>query len=115
MKVIIAGSRTVTDMRHLEAAIARFDHPITAVISGCAKGADRLGERWAESYGIPVERYPADWDTHGKSAGYRRNEQMAEIADAVIILWDGTSRGSKHMIDIAKRKGLITLVHYTNV
>lgn len=56
--------------------------------------------------GYSVDQYPADWDTYGKSAGYRRNEDMAKIADACIVFWDGESRGSKHMIDIAEREGL---------
>ena len=66
---------------------------------------------WAATFSIPCEKYPADWDKYGKSAGYRRNEQMADNADSLIALWDGRSRGTKHMIDIAHRKGLKVYVH----
>ena len=54
--------------------------------------------------------FPADWDKHGKSAGYKRNLEMAENADALIAFWDGESRGTKHMIDIAKEKNLLTRI-----
>jgi hypothetical protein len=109
MKIIIAGSRSFND-RHLlyskmDALVARQGDVVT-VISGTAKGADRLGEEWARDRGYPVERYPADWDTYGKKAGYLRNEEMAEVADACVVFWDGKSRGSKMMIDIAKKHGL---------
>jgi len=75
-------------------------------LSGAARGADTLGEEWAVMCGIPIEKYPADWNAHGKSAGYKRNTVMAEHAEALIALWDGKSRGTAHMIEIAKRHGL---------
>lgn len=115
MRTIIAGSRGVTDFDTVQSAItvAILAHGITpsVVISGTARGVDQLGERYAAECGIPVERYPAQWDLHGKSAGYRRNEQMAENADALIAIWDGASRGTGHMIDIARRAGLKVYVH----
>lgn len=113
MRTIIAGSRDCTDKRYLLAALAACGWIPTTVISGAARGADRLGEVWAAEFKVPCERFPADWDRYGKSAGYRRNEQMADNAEALIALWDGESRGTKHMIDIAKRKGLRVHVHVT--
>lgn len=118
MRLIIAGSRTFNNAAILaeeadtyiyekvEAGLA-FSRPneIT-VISGTARGADQLGERWATIRGYDVERYPAQWDVYGKSAGYKRNEYMASIATDLLAFWDGKSRGAKHMIDIAKRAGL---------
>jgi hypothetical protein len=86
---------------------------VTEVVSGCAHGADKLGERWAASLKIPVARFPADWDTHGKRAGFIRNSEMAEYADACIVFWNGTSKGTKHMIDIAKRKQGMRLITVT--
>jgi len=82
----------------------------TVVISGTAWGVDKAGECWAKAHDIPIERYPADWNTFGRSAGYRRNEKMAEVAEALVAVWDGVSRGTQHMIDIAKKKGLKVLV-----
>jgi hypothetical protein len=80
------------------------------VVSGTARGVDTLGERWANENNIKVSLWPAQWDIYGKSAGYRRNEQMSNNSDMLIALWDGSSKGTKHMIDIAKRKGLIVYV-----
>lgn len=64
--------------------------------------------------GYKIERYPADWNKYGKAAGYRRNVQMSQIANACVVFWDGISPGSKHMIDIATNKGLpLRIVRYT--
>jgi hypothetical protein len=80
------------------------------IISGTAKGADRLGERIAEDYDLKLIRMPADWNTHGKAAGYVRNKDMAEIATHALIFWDGESRGTKHMIILATQYKLLTVV-----
>lgn len=85
---------------------------VSEVVSGCARGADTLGERWAHDNNIPVRRFPADWDTHGSRAGYLRNIQMAEYADALVAVWDGRSKGTGHMIDIARKRGLHIHVFY---
>lgn len=58
---------------------------------------------------MPVDRFPAQWDRDGKSAGYKRNVVMAILSDALIALRDGKSRGTKHMIEEAKRRGLRVL------
>jgi hypothetical protein len=84
---------------------------ITEVVSGCAMGADRHGESWADDLGIPIQRYPADWRANGKAAGPIRNRQMAECAEALIVAWDGASRGTKNMIMEAKRRGLRVHIH----
>ena len=89
-------------------------HEIT-IISGGARGADKLGERYAKEHGYKVLVMPAEWDKYGKSAGYRRNEDMAKIATACVIFWDGESKGSKHMFDLAKKYDLVTrLINYGN-
>jgi hypothetical protein len=106
MRTIIAGSRGVTDQSIVDKAIADSGFTITAVISGTARGVDRMGEDWARRHRIPIERYPAQWDIDGRSAGYKRNELMGFMADALIAIWDSESRGTKHMINIAQRKGL---------
>lgn len=63
-----------------------------------ARGADTAGRMYAERCGIPVAKFPADWDKHGRRAGYVRNEAMARYADAGLAFWDGSSRGTAHMI-----------------
>lgn len=76
---------------------------ITEVVSGGAKGVDSYGETWAVGKGIPVKRMPADWARFGRGAGFYRNVDMAEYCDQGIIIWDGESKGTLHMIDIMRR------------
>lgn len=111
MKTIIAGSRTVVNIGVVESAIASSGWRPTVVLSGTARGVDQLGELWAKANAVPIERFPANWAKLGKSAGYVRNVEMAENAEALIAIWDGVSRGTKHMIDIATRKGLVVFVY----
>jgi len=117
MRVIIAGSRDITDIAHVVQAIdeSGWADEITCVISGTARGVDRLGEQWAECCDIAIERFPADWARLGKAAGHLRNAEMAEHADALIALWDGKSPGTKGMIQIATRKGLKVFVYRTDL
>lgn len=75
------------------------------VVSGTAKGADRLGEVYAYSRGFSVKRFPADWEGQGKAAGVIRNAEMGEYCDAALIFWNGASRGTKNMIENMKKIG----------
>lgn len=117
-KVIIAGSRTFSNYKLLHDECNKYlrnkrkTHNII-IISGNARGADFYGEQYAKDEGFALEVYPANWKKFGKSAGFRRNEQMAEIADALIAFWDGKSHGTKHMIDIMKEKNLdVRVINY---
>jgi hypothetical protein len=110
MKVIIAGSRDIFDYDIVKKAIEESKFEITEVVSGNARGVDSLGERWAYEHKIPVKRFPADWDKHGKAAGPIRNSEMANYSEALIAIWDGSSRGTNNMIDIAKKKNLKVFV-----
>jgi len=110
-KTIIAGSRDFADYSQVVEAVSKCGWEVSSVVSGTARGADRLGEVYAEENSLPLYKYPAEWDKYGKSAGYKRNTLMAENADALIALWNGESRGTKHMIDIATTKGLQVYVH----
>jgi len=112
MRTIIAGSREGVEPYHLVSALQQIDWVPTAIISGTAKGADKLGEQWAIANNVPLEKYPAKWDKYGKSAGYKRNAQMAEAAEALVALWDGKSKGTSHMIDLAKKHGLKIFIKY---
>lgn len=107
MKTIIAGSRNINDLRLLERVIEKSGFEISEVVCGGARGVDDLGRKWAGNGNrIPLKLFPAKWDEFGKSAGYRRNVEMADYADALIAIWDGKSKGTKHMIDIANKKRL---------
>lgn len=115
-RIIIAGGRDFDDYEFLERRVERMTfsyHPDdTEFVSGTARGADTLGEKWARLNGFDVVFFPADWNTHGKRAGYLRNEQMAEYATHLIAFWDGESKGTAHMISIARQKGLVVDVNY---
>ena len=111
MKTIIAGSRTCIKYSILCEAIKKIDWKPTVVISGGAKGADKLGELYSKNNNLKLECYPAEWKKYGKSAGYIRNSEMAKNAEALIALWDGVSKGTKHMIELAKKKKLRVLVY----
>lgn len=79
------------------------NHIEIEIVSGTANGADKLGEKYANEKGYLLKKFPADWDKYGKSAGFKRNVEMSNYADALIAFWDGKSKGTKHMIDLAKR------------
>lgn len=115
-KVIIAGSRTFDDYdmlcRYADHKLSRIAWapdlfgPIE-IVSGGARGADSLGERYAKDKGYKLTVFRADWDRYGKRAGYLRNVQMAEYADALLAFWDGKSRGTANMIKEATVRGLM--------
>lgn len=108
-RVIIAGSRNFSDYHLLcekmDRLLSNVREPIT-VVCGKARGADALGERYAQEHGYEIHYFPADWERYGRSAGCRRNTQMAENADALVAFWDGKSMGTRHMISTAKSHGL---------
>jgi len=110
LRTIVAGSRTAANKGYVAQALRQISWVPTVVLSGGARGADRLGEEWAKTNGIPIELYPADWDRHGKSAGYIRNSEMADKAEALIAIWDGQSKGTQHMVKLAEQKGLTVFV-----
>jgi hypothetical protein len=112
MRWIIAGGRDFADYDTLKRIAGKVIRPGDTIISGGAKGADSLGEEFAERNSLEVERYPAEWDKYGKSAGYRRNHRMSLIADGCVAFWDGHSRGTKNMIEQAHAARLLTVVCY---
>jgi hypothetical protein len=126
LRVIIAGGRDFKDYDLLSTTV--YDlispphvpiHEKTKIISGTAKGADRLGEQFAALYNIPIKRFPANWTAYGKRAGAIRNADMAKYDSEddcygmLIAFWDGKSKGTKNMIDIAERYGLdVHIIRY---
>jgi len=114
MKTIIAGSRTINDIREVEKAIKDSGFIITEIVSGTAYGVDKLGERYANVHNIPVKRFPADWEKYGKCAGILRNIQMVEYADALIAVWNGKSKGTRNIIIEANDRNLKSYVYIIN-
>ena len=113
-RVIIAGSRDFSDYPALCAFADRFlaGRANVEIVSGGARGADTLGERYARERGYALKRFPADWERLGRSAGVIRNGEMAQYADALLAFWDGRSSGTRDMIRRAMNAGL-TLQVYT--
>lgn len=111
-KVIVAGSRTMRDYNLLRRKLDQLLSQQTdiEIVSGTANGADKLGERYARDREYVLKQFPADWEKHGKRAGYLRNAQMADYADALVAFWDEESKGTMHMIELAKAKGLRIVV-----
>lgn len=112
LRIVIAGGRGFNDYTFLEDKVNEIIKDIKkediVIVSGAAKGADTLGEVFAHSHGIELKRFPAEWDRLGKSAGLIRNITMAKYASInnngmLIAFWNGKSRGTKHMIETAKK------------
>lgn len=101
--VIIAGSRAIREIEEGEVIVRKTinEAPFSPdeVVSGGASGVDDMGEKWAEEHGIPIKRFKANWDEHGRSAGPIRNDTMAEYADALIAVRVDHSAGTSDMID----------------
>lgn len=107
MKVIIAGGRDITPTTttindHVEAST--FD--VTELVCGNARGVDRSAKIWANARNIPVVHFDANWNVDGRASGPLRNKRMAAYGDALILIWDGESRGSASMKREAEARGL---------
>jgi len=101
MKIVVAGGR---DFNDYELLCKKLDNYLSnsqdiEIVCGGARGADALGAQYARERGYKVANFPADWNTHGKKAGFIRNQLMAEYADTLVAFWDGQSRGTRHMIN----------------
>jgi len=116
MNIIIAGGRDFLDLDKAKSEFFKYVEERglkisdVTIVSGKARGADTCGANIALEYKINLIQKPADWDTWGKSAGYRRNTEMADISHGLLAFWDGKSKGTKHMIDIATKANLIVEV-----
>ena len=108
-RIIICGTRTFDNYQLLCQTLDKIiTNPAKAeIVSGRAKGADILGERYAKEHNIPLVMFPAQWDLYGKSAGFKRNADMLNYAKqknpVIIAFWDGISHGTKNMIDISRK------------
>lgn len=114
MKLIIAGSRTVSDHTFVRSKVNNILNWLnikpTEVVSGCAIGADLAGESYATVMNIPITKMPADWNKYKKAAGVIRNSEMADYGDIAIVFWDGKSPGSKNMISQMNKRNKICIV-----
>lgn len=131
MRVIISGSRTIIYGRLIDMAVAESGFDVTEVVSGGAKGIDTLAVEWAVKNNIPVNVFEAAWDNlsypdaiikttkwgqkYDARAGLRRNETMSVYGEALIAIWDGKSKGTKHMLAIARKRDLPTFIYRTDL
>lgn len=111
MKLIIAGKRDYyVDDLFIDRFLDHFGIPENSaetfeIVSGGASGIDSCGEQYASWLKVPVKLFPAQWSTLGLKAGPIRNAQMAEYADALLLIWDGESRGSASMKREMQKRG----------
>jgi len=108
LKLAVVGSRTFNDYVLVRETLKDVD--IEEIVSGGAKGADRLAERYARDFGFPTKIFKPDWEGDGKAAGFIRNKQIVLYADKVIAFWDGHSKGTKNTIDLATEQGKLLKV-----
>jgi len=104
MKIAIVGSRTFYDQPLLRESVSKeLDiSEIDLIVSGGAKGADSLAEKFADENNISKQIFYPEWSKYGKGAGYIRNKLIIENVDIVFAFWDGKSKGTKHSINLAK-------------
>lgn len=116
-RILISGSRDWDEWliigRTIKSAISLLQpyfedyDEVTIVHGACPTGADELADQWAAENGVAVERHPADWDTHGRRAGYLRNQEMVDAgADIVLVFNKNSSRGASMTARLAREAGL---------
>lgn len=119
MKLIIAGSRSVTDYEVVRQAVTESGYwklykRSIEVVCGMAKGVDLLGKEFARRNDLECWEFPADWDRQGKAAGIFRNIEMGKFSDGLLAIWDGKSKGTEHMIKWARSNNLDSFVYRTD-
>jgi hypothetical protein len=121
MVVAIIGSRNFLNYGLLKAKMEELNLPVTKVVSGCAGGADTLGENWAKEMGLDFQGFPAKWDgleaegavikknkfgkDYNANAGFQRNKDIINACEAVVAFWDMKSKGSKDSLSYAHKTG----------
>jgi hypothetical protein len=116
MKLAIIGSRDFDNYELLKKEVDIFliemDSDLDTIVSGGARGADSLGERYARENRINTLVFLPEWDKYGKKAGFLRNIDIIKNSDAVIAFWDGNSPGTKSSIDLSKNQNKLLKIVY---
>lgn len=119
LKIIVAGGRDFFDYPLLKKEVMKVvkkcqeNDLIIEIVSGCAKGADYLGEKLAKKKKLNIKKFEPDWDKYGPQAGIIRNCKMAQYADMLIAFWDGESHGTGNMISqMKKAKKPVRVIRY---
>ena len=114
-RLIVAGGRAFNDRKLLASKLIKITNEdlkdcTVSIVSGMARGADMMAYNFAIQHQVAIYEFPANWDKFGKSAGYRRNAEMANFSQGLLAFWDGKSHGTKHMIDAARSKKLLVKI-----
>jgi hypothetical protein len=116
MRVLVTGSRNWTNQYVIGKYLffESYEHPsndqVTLVSGHCPTGADLMAEEWARLMGWEVELHPADWNTHGKKAGFLRNAEMVNLgADLCLAFILDASKGATHTANLAEKAGIKTI------
>lgn len=108
MRLAVIGSRDFTDYHLMRFVLCVYHEEANGnlqIVSGGARGADRLSEKFAEEFDLDVKIFLAEWHKYGKSAGYRRNAEIVDHATELVAFWDGKSKGTEHSINLARKAG----------
>lgn len=112
-KLAVVGSRNFNDYEKMEASLSDLVDKVSQVISGGAKGADLLAQKWADENNIPFVAILPDWKKNGRAAGPMRNREIIESCDFCIAFWDGKSRGTASSIRFCEKQGKrVTIVKF---
>lgn len=109
-RMAIVGSRGFTDWFRFQDEVDRIVDIFSStggveLVSGGARGPDKMAERYAKETGLHIRVFPADWDAHGKKAGMLRNKDIVDNSDVVIAFWDNKSKGTENTIKTALKQG----------
>ncbi len=113
MRLIVAGTRTFNDYDLLKSTLDHLLSNTTGeiiIVSGKARGADSLGERYAKENGYKIKAFPANWKDMGRAAGPARNREMGKYSTHLVVFWDGLSSGTRNMIETGRELGLVVRV-----
>ena len=110
MRLAIIGGRDFSNYDLLNEILTPYKSRISLIVSGGARGADSLGEKWAIENGFETLIFLADWGKHGKKAGFIRNVDIIKNSDGVIAFWDGKSKGTAHSLSLTKKSKLPTKI-----
>ncbi len=101
MKLAIIGSRTL----HVENMADYVPDGVLEIVSGGAKGIDQQAAEYAKEHGLKLVEFLPEYKRYGRGAPHRRNEEIADYADAALAFWDGVSKGTMHTVGLFQKRG----------
>lgn len=114
LKIGVVGSRGFNDYKLMKDTLDEYKDKVFLIVSGGARGADSLAEKWADENNIKTLIHKPDWDRYGKIAGFLRNTDIVADSDIIIGFWDGMSAGTENSINMAKKEGKLEKIVYFN-